>query len=221
MSIIRKAGAVCTGCGKENEITVYRSINTAENPELKEKVKDGSLFLWECPSCGQTNLMKYETLYHDPEKHIMIWLLPDGIEMSEAQMNSITLHAKAIGNYTLRKVSDTGSLMEKVLIADAGLDDAVIEMCKYITRMELVSKTEDKTKAGQLASAPFHFYALQGEESDRLITLMYPFEGKMTGVNIGYNVYEDCESIIKRNPHIKPGEGFEQVDAAWLESHIR
>ena len=200
MSIIRKAGAVCTGCGKENEITVYRSINTAENPELKEKVKDGSLFLWKCPSCGQTNLMKYETLY---------------------QMNSITLHAKAIGNYTLRKVSDTGSLMEKVLIADAGLDDAVIEMCKYITRMELVSKTEDKTKAGQLASAPFHFYALQGEESDRLITLMYPFEGKMTGVNIGYNVYEDCEGIIKRNPHIKPGEGFEQVDAAWLESHIR
>ena len=50
MSIIRKADAACSKCGTKNEITIYRSINTAENPELKEKVRDGSLFLWKCSS---------------------------------------------------------------------------------------------------------------------------------------------------------------------------
>lgn len=221
MSIIRKAESACTKCGQKSEITIYISINTAENPELEQKVMDGSLFLWKCPSCGQTNLVKYETLYHDPAGKVMIWLLPEGLEMSEAQMNSITLHAKAIGNYTLRKVSDTGSLMEKVLIFKAGLDDAVVEMCKYVTKMEIVSGTPDKEKAARIAGAAFRFYSLQGEDGDRSLTLMYPDDGRMTGVNIGYNVYEDCAGIIQRNPKIKPGEGFVQIDSAWLESHIR
>lgn len=220
MSIIRKAEAACSRCGNKNEITVYRSINVSENPELKDKVKDGSLFLWKCPSCGQNNLAKYDTLYHDPAEKVMIWLLPDGIEISEAQMNSITLHAKAIGDYRLRKVKDTGSLMEKVLIFDAGLDDAVIEICKYVTRMEIVSKTPDKEKAAAIASSTFHFLSLDGQDGDRTITFMYPSEGKMQAVGIGYNVYEDCEGIMQRNPRIKPGEGFEQIDSTWLASHI-
>lgn len=221
MSIIRNAEASCTKCGAKDNITIYRSINVSENPELKDKVKDGSLFLWKCPSCGQVNLAKFETLYHDPDKKLMIWLLPDGIDISEAQMNSISLHAKAIGNYTLRLVSDTGSLMEKVLVADAGLDDAVIEICKYVTKMEIMAKTPDKEMAGNIASSVFHFYSVQGEGPDRTITLMYPSEGRMTGVSIGYNVYEDCLGIMQRNPAMKPGEGFERIDSAWLESHIR
>ena len=52
MSIINEGMAACPQCGNRNTIKVYRSINVADNPELKEKVKDGSLFLWECPHCG-------------------------------------------------------------------------------------------------------------------------------------------------------------------------
>ena len=221
MSIKTESIAACSRCGKRTQITTYKSINISEDPSLKEKVKDGSLFLWKCPSCGQVNLAKYETLYHDPDQRLMVWLLPEGIDISEAQMDSISLHAKAIGNYTLRLVQDTGSLMEKVLVADAGLDDAVIEICKYVTKMELMAKAPDKEKAENTASAVFHFYSMQGEGPGRTITLMYPAEGRMTGVSIGYNVYEDCMGIMQRNPSMKPGEGFEKIDSAWLESHIR
>ena len=56
MSIINEALAPCSKCGQQTKVTVYRSINISENPELKAKVKDGSLFLWECPHCGQVNL---------------------------------------------------------------------------------------------------------------------------------------------------------------------
>ena len=140
MSIINEAIAPCTKCGQQHKITVYRSINTSENPELKAKVSDGSLFLWECPHCGQVNLAKYETLYHDPAGKLMVWLIPSG-EISETQMQAITMHTKAMGGYTLRRVNDMGNLMEKVLIADAGLNDIVLEMCKYVTKLEMLQKS--------------------------------------------------------------------------------
>ncbi len=218
MSTITEALAPCSKCGQQNKIRIYRSINISENPELKDKVKDGSLFLWECPHCGQVNLAKYETLYHDPAGKVMVWLLPEG-DLPESQMQSITMHTKAMGGYTLRRVNDTGSLMEKVLIREAGLDDAVIEMCKYVTKLELCSKTAESRES--IMAAPFHFYRTDGEGDSRMITLSYHRDGQMLGVNIGWNVYLDCDGILRRNPQARPGDGFVRVDSSWIDSVIR
>lgn len=219
MSIIKEASAPCSKCGEKQVIRIYRSINVSEDPQLKEKVRNGSLFLWECPHCGQVNLAKYETLYHDPAARLMVWLLPEG-EISETQMKAITMHTKAMGGYTLRRVTDMGSLMEKVLIHDAGLDDVVLEMCKYVTKMEMISKITGKDNQEALMKAKFNFYRIEGEADERMITLMFPQDGQMSGVNIGWNVYQDCEGILSRNPHIRPGEGFVNVDADWLATML-
>jgi len=220
MSIINEANGACSNCGNKNTIKIYKSINVSDNPELKEKVKDGSLFLWECPHCGKVNLAKYETLYHDPSRKLMVWLVA-GNGISETQMQAISNHTKAIGGYTLRIVGDTGNLMEKVLINEAGLEDTAIEMCKYVTKMEMASKLGDNTKAAGLFSAPFHFYKTEGEGDDRLMTFMYPLDGKMLGINVGINVYYDCLGILERNPHAKPGDGFIKVDSSWIDSIVR
>lgn len=219
MSIIKEASAPCSKCGEKQIIRIYRSINVSEDPQLKEKVRNGSLFLWECPHCGQVNLAKYETLYHDPAARLMVWLLPEG-DISETQMKAITMHTKAMGGYTLRRVTDMGSLMEKVLIHDAGLDDVVLEMCKYVTKMEMISKITGKDNQEALMKAKFNFYRIEGEADERMITLMFPHDGQMSGVNIGWNVYQDCEGILSRNPHIRPGEGFVNVDADWLATML-
>ena len=219
MSIINEALAPCTKCGQQHKIVVYRSINTSENPELKDKVKDGSLFLWECPHCGQNNLAKYETLYHDPASKLMVWLVPN-VEVSETQMRAITMHTKAMGNYRLRRVNDMGSLMEAVLIHEAGLDDAVMEMVKYVTKLEMVQKNIGQDKKEEFMSSVFHFYRCEGEGAERLLTFMYPFHGQMQGVNVGWNVYEDCSAILERNPQIRPAEGFEKIDADWLAARL-
>ena len=220
MSIITQAMAPCSKCGCKSTINVYKSINTKENPELISKVKDGSIFLWECPECKTMNLARYETLYHDPEKKLMVWLIPDG-EISETQMQAITMHTKAMGGYTLRRVSDMGDLMEKVLINDSGLDDSVLEMCKYVTKIEMIAKITDQDKQRELISSTFHFYHTEGEGDDRLITFMYAMDGKMQGVNIGWNVYVDCIGIVERNPIMKPADGFEKIDADWLYSKMK
>ena len=217
MSIISEALAPCSKCGQQHKVTVYRSINTSETPELKDKVKDGSLFLWECPHCGQVNLAKYETLYHDPAAKLMVWLIPSG-EISETQMQAITMHTKAMGGYTLRRVNDMGSLMEKVLIAEAGLDDVVLEMCKYVTKLEMIQKSVGAEQKDEFMAATFHFYKSEGEGDERLMTFMYGLDGQMLGVNIGWNVYQDCAGILERNPQVKPADGFAKIDAEWLNS---
>ncbi len=211
--------APCSKCGQQHKVTVYRSINIADNPELKAKVMDGSLFLWECPHCGQVNLAKYETLYHDPAKKIMFWLVPQG-EVSETQMKAITMHTKAMGGYTLRRVNDMGTLMEKVLIAEAGLDDVVLEMCKYVTKLEMVGKSVPAEQKDEFMASVFHFYRAEGEGDERILTFMYALDGQMLGVNIGMNVYQDCAGILERNPQIKPADGFERIDAGWLSSKL-
>ena len=217
MSIINEALAPCSKCGQQHKVIVYRSINTADNPELKAKVKDGSLFLWECPHCGQVNLAKYETLYHDPALKVMFWLIPAG-EISETQMKAITMHTKAMGGYTLRRVNDMGSLMEKVLIAEAGLDDVVLEMCKYVTKLEMLQKSVGSEQKDEFMASVFHFYKSEGEGDERILTFMYGMDGQMLGVNIGWNVYQDCAAILERNPQVKPADGFAKIDAEWLGS---
>lgn len=56
------------------------------------------------------------------------------------QVLSLGVSASLRG-YTLRRVNDMGSLMEKVLVCDAGLDDVVLEMCKYVTKLEMAQTT--------------------------------------------------------------------------------
>ena len=219
MSIILQALAPCSKCGQQQTVTVYKSINISENPELKDKVRDGSLFLWECPHCGQVNLARYETLYHDPAAKLMVWLIPAG-EISETQMQAITMHTKAMGGYTLRRVNDMGSLMEKVLVNDAGLDDVVLEMCKYVTKMEMIQKSVSVEQKDEFLASDFHFYRCEGEDQECIITFMYALDGQMLGVNIGWNVYQDCAGILERNPDVRPEDGFAKIDAEWLAARL-
>ena len=220
MSIISSTTVSCSSCAANGELKVYRSINVSEDPSLKEKVLDGSLFVWSCPSCGRMNLTKYETLYHDPEKKLMVWLIPEG-ELDKSQSVAIRKHAEAMGGYELRRVDSVGDLIEKILLRDAGLEDTVVELCKYVTRAEMATNAQKQGDASSdFANLPIHFHALGEQDGEKFLTLSFPYEGKMAGCNIGFNVYEDCQRILQRNPSIKTEEGFAKVDAGWLSEYL-
>ena len=67
-------------------------------------------------------------------------------------------------------------------------------------------------------ASTFHFYKSEGEEDERILTFMYGLGGQMHGVNIGWNVYQDCAGILERNPQISQTEGFARIVAEWLSS---
>ena len=204
--------ATCSFCGHLHDIDAWPGINVAEDHDLKARVKDGSLFVWECPECGKANLASYQTIYHDPAERIMVWMLPEGLipeDKVEAIGRQIEASSDQTGEYVFRRVTDIGSLIEKVNIFDAGLDDRIIEMCKYVTKMELAEK--EGGPAGNLA---LKFYRMDGPDND--LEFSYPKDGRMLGVRIGFNVYGDCAGILRRNPSIKPSGGFSLVDQVWI-----
>ena len=43
----------CPSCHHEGDFELWDSINTALDPEMKEKVLNKSIFLYTCPSCGE------------------------------------------------------------------------------------------------------------------------------------------------------------------------
>ena len=38
--------ATCSRCGESHAVATYPSINVAADPDLKARVRDGSLFVW-------------------------------------------------------------------------------------------------------------------------------------------------------------------------------
>lgn len=98
-----------------------------------------------------------------------------------------------------------GDLMEKVKIFDAGLDDIVMELCKYITLQEIKKDVALK------------FFSIDGADSE--INFTYPENGEMQLIAVGFNVYEDCAGIVQRNPAIKESaRGLATIDPDWLSN---
>ena len=201
--------ANCSHCHQSTEVELRQSINVGQDPDLKARVKDGSLFVWECPYCGHRNLARYQTLYHDPDARLMVWLLP-GDEMPPKAVEEAV---KELDGYTLRRVREVGDLIEKVNIRDANLDDTVLEMCKWVTRQEMSAKNPE------VAQASLRFLRLEGADHDLVLAL--PLNGQMQLVNVGFNVYEDARGILARNPSVRPAEGFAEVNQDWIEQFFR
>ena len=98
-------------------------------------------------------------------------------------------------------------------IFEAGLDDAVMELSKDGTAMEMAQKNP------AAADAQFRFVRLEGADHD--LVLAVPMGGSMQAVNIGFNVYEDARAILARNPGAAPSEGFATVDRDWVNNFFR
>lgn len=109
--------------------------------------------------------------------------------------------------YVGRVVTSVGDLIEKVKIHAQGLDDVTIELCKYVTRQEILKDVQLK------------FVGIQGADSE--MTFTYPENGEMQMLAVGFNVYEDCAGILNRNPSIKEAaRTLCRVDSDWLSKYF-
>lgn len=186
----------CSRCGRLYRMEFDGSVDALVNPEAKERVKSGEHFMWHCPECGWTNLICRPFLYHDPQERLMILLTDADIKAEELPEG-----------YTGRIVRSAGDLIEKIKIFDAGLDDVVIEMCKFVTLREMNKDVS------------LRFFKMDGADSE--MTFTYPQNGEMQMISVGFNVYEDCAGILNRNPSIKEAaRGLVKVDPDWLSNYI-
>ena len=123
MSTEIKKDIVCPACGQTQKLEMYTSVNAEENPELRRDILRESIFDWECRHCGYTAQMAYPMIYHDPAHGFMVCLRPSGA-VSKAEP------IPAVRGLIKRSVKNPQELKEKILIFEAGLDDAAVELVK-------------------------------------------------------------------------------------------
>lgn len=187
----------CSRCGSERRVEVPQSVNVALAAEMKDRICSGELFSWTCPHCGSVNLLQVPFLYHDPAEHLMILLSATPVSAEDVPEG-----------YIGRRVRTVGELIEKIKIFDAGLDDLVIEMCKYVTCQELAR------------DVALRFLRMDGADGE--MTFAYPGRDEMELVALGFNVYEDCAGILRRNPQIRDSvRGLAAIDQHWLGRFFR
>lgn len=193
-SVITSVSLRCPRCGKEYQAQAYRHVDAVSEPALRDKVMSGELFLRTCPYCGGRQLVSEPVIYRD--EHLLVCLSDRKLEV------------EGLDGVAGRLVSDVGSLIEKVKIFTAGLDDVPMEFCKFVTRQELGKDVDIK------------FLRLDGADND--IIFAYPEGGQMQMLSVGFNVYEDCRGIVGRNPEITRGlDGMVRVDKSWVEQFLR
>lgn len=127
----------CPVCQTEAKRDIHTAINAATHPELKEQLLAGQLLNFECETCGAKRHLEVETLYHDPNLKLLIYLAPKISEEREEALNRLeSLRAQlpvSLDDYHLRIVNRQADLIEKIQIFDAKFNDQAIELVKILT----------------------------------------------------------------------------------------
>lgn len=182
----------CNCCSESFQAAVYTCVNTSENPELHDKVRDGSIFVSKCPGCGASCLYQGPFLYTNPTERQLVILSSAAIDDSDLDKS-----------FTARQVSSPGELIEKVNIFDDGLDDRAIELCKYVTVQDMGRTIKLK------------YLRLDGADGDLIFA--YPQEGQMQMLSVPFSTYENCSAIVRRNPEFEQrSNGLSRVDENFV-----
>lgn len=143
----------CPNCQKESDFLIWDSINTSLDPDMKDKVRTGEAFQWNCPFCDAKANVEYATLYHQMEDLVMIYYVPgdgdktDIIELMQGRHKNedgkyVEMDIKIDEGYMKRVVETKNQFREKLLILDQGLDDRIIELMKIFLTAHLEDKEE-------------------------------------------------------------------------------
>ena len=153
---------------------------------MKEKVLNQSIFLYTCPSCGETFCLNYSTLYHQMEDLVMIYLVP---ESEVKKTYEIFYEKNALADYRTEKylyriVTSANQLVEKIQIFDAGKDDRVMELVKLLAT-DSILKNDPDIEFDELC------FAVDDDGTNILVIIN---KGEITGAVDIDNMYEFASS---------------------------
>jgi hypothetical protein len=144
MSTIYSAPFRCVDCGAVLDVRVADSLNANRLPEARQWVLDRTLFQKAC-ACGRAVTAIHRFLYADFERGLWLQVLPEDDRPAYAahERDVIAAYraafAPATGPRFIEALADMVAprvvygyeeLREKVVCADAGLDDALVEALK-------------------------------------------------------------------------------------------
>ena len=202
MSALKTFPIRCPECGAEQMTELYDSINVAQNPELKTALFENTLNRIQCSRCDASFRIDKPLLYHDPDRNIMIYWMPDSIsprdeiidhfdKMIEELRSALPAGAPAP---CVRLVFTRPELVERIYMIEAGMDERVVEYIKYsihTQNMGRVPPTEKQLLLNvQDSTADELLFAVQNVETAALEDILrYPRSG-----------YHNIRNMYRDNP---------------------
>ncbi|GMV42471.1 MAG: hypothetical protein AMXMBFR64_41870 [Myxococcales bacterium] len=210
MSTLRGAQTLCPHCGHGFAIQLYDSLSVLRLPSVRESVLDRTLHAFTCPACRGRVVVTEPVLYTDFDRGLWVACVP------EDERPNLAAHEEAVRatfeeafaadrsppivqdmrrDMRLRLVFGYEELREKVVCADHGLDDAVVELLKEqvllghpwllhdgvcLLRLDAVTEeglelrllratSDTRERVADVAVAPREVYALLAREREELV----------------------------------------------------
>ena len=126
----------CPACHHVQEFTIWDFVDVTELPELKAKLLSSTLMRMICAKCGVETDIVYPMMYHDTEYRLLFGLIPGGPNSGHLDPRLAEVDPNVATTHQLRLVGSPNELKEKVVLADAGLDDRVVEIFKVLLRRD-------------------------------------------------------------------------------------
>ena len=190
----------CPQCGEDGPLTMWTSINVAQDPDARRRVEDLSIFEWTCPNCQKTSLVLHPCLYHDVANEFMIWFAPDG----EIQDN--TTDFSQLDHYTLRTTHTPNEFREKVNVLERHLDDRALEMTKLILIMQLSRDNVD------VVDVVFHSI----DTSGRFVFVLVHPDGAEQYLRLPPTTYQKLAQDVREYLYT-PTPSFLTIDLNWAK----
>jgi hypothetical protein len=182
MSLFKTTELVCPACGKALSFLTVHSVNADRRPDLRAAIVAGEFQRMQCPHCGAAFRLDTDFTLLDIRRGQWIIAAPvaassDWQAREEAARD---LFVRAYGESAPEVAQRIGAklkprivfgwpaLTEKLIAADLGLDDVVLEMCKAA-----LMRSSETLSASAVAEL-----RLAGVEGDRLLMVwMRSYDG--------------------------------------------
>ncbi|MGZ5130280.1 MAG: CpXC domain-containing protein [Caldimonas sp.] len=144
MSQFSIATVVCPACAAEVTFDLVQSVNADRMPSLRAEIIARTFQSKACPTCGTTFRVQPQFNYVEHGRDLWIAALPlerlphwqEEEAAAEARFERVygprsSPFIQAIGKRLVRRLAfGWAAVREKLVIADLGLDDVTVELCK-------------------------------------------------------------------------------------------
>lgn len=130
MSMCEIKNIRCERCGTMMSFTVWKTLNSKQNPKETQEMLNDQLFKSICPNCHSEWTIVYPMLYQDAESLVWIQLVSREQEDEYRQTYLDFIRQSNFMPKHFRIVHTVEDLREKANIFKVGLDDRIIELMK-------------------------------------------------------------------------------------------
>ena len=199
----------CPNCDMEIGFRPLEFVDVSTDPDYKEKIMNGQFFLVKCGECGAEIMVEYPVMYMDPEKKLNIYMAPDHEDDLLDQLNSLDVpECDEDKDAIFLLVSSPTELLEKILLADGGRDDRIMELYKAIVVENL------REDFPQVVPQDLLYY-IDGEEEYLIVWDFDNEDGEQLTISVEEDLYQDLYDDFAEALAI-PANKYAEVDAVWL-----